>query len=124
MVAGGHLIGYTMYSTRSTVPNAYNRGFVNLTKFFFFLGDTQLKIICFLSAVGLFITVGITCYSVSERVLVKRGYLTSLTCDFLTPVFNRGNRLRRYLYWYRYGTQSGLSLFGFELSLPFSSSRG
>jgi len=41
----------------------------------FFLGNTQLKVICFLSAVGLFITVGITCYSVSERVLIKRGYV-------------------------------------------------
>lgn len=41
----------------------------------FFLGNTQLKVICLLSAVGLFITVGITCYSVSERVLIKRGYV-------------------------------------------------
>jgi len=44
----------------------------------FFLGNTQLKVICFLSAVGLFITVGITCYSVSERVLIKRGYVLLL----------------------------------------------
>jgi hypothetical protein len=41
---------------------------------FFFVGDTQLKIICFFSAIGLFITIGITCHSVSERVLIKRGY--------------------------------------------------
>lgn len=85
MVAGGHLVGYTMYPSidpaamAPTTPSIRaitdkDRGFVNLTKVLFFLGDTQLKVICFLSALGLFITVGITCYSVSERVLVKRGY--------------------------------------------------
>jgi solute carrier family 45, member 1/2/4 len=73
MVAGGHLIGYTMYPSPVISPDC--RGFVNLTKFLFFLGNTQLKVICLLSAVGLFIAVGITCYSVSERVLVKRGYI-------------------------------------------------
>jgi hypothetical protein len=77
MVAGGHLVGYTMYPPspiiQRMVADVGNRGFVNLTKVLFFLGDTQLKVICFLSALGLFITVGITCYSVSERVLVKRG---------------------------------------------------
>jgi hypothetical protein len=73
MVAGGHLIGYTMYFLHLNSVNVNHRGFVNLTKVLFFLGDTQLKVICFLSAMGLFITVGITCYGVSERVLVKRG---------------------------------------------------
>lgn len=81
MVAGGHLIGYTMYPSTTTSPSfplsesllIRDRGFVNLTKVLFFLGGTQLKVICFLSALGLFITVGITCYSVSERVLIKRG---------------------------------------------------
>lgn len=56
---------------------------MNLRKVLFFLGDTQLKVICFLSAVGLFITVGITCYSVSERVLIKRGYLSFLLVGLL-----------------------------------------
>jgi hypothetical protein len=53
-----------------------SRGFLNLPKYLFFLGNTQLKVICFLSAMGLFITVGITCHAVSERVLVKRGYFS------------------------------------------------
>lgn len=73
MVAGGHLIGYTMYVLHPNPVDIDHRGFLNLTKFLFFLGNTQLKVICLLSALGLFITVGITCYGVSERVLVKRG---------------------------------------------------
>jgi len=74
MVAGGHLVGYLMYLDLSRdIANV--RGFANLTKVFFFIGDTQLKVICFLSTIGLFFTVGITCYAVSERVLIKRGFI-------------------------------------------------
>jgi len=80
------------------------RGFVNLTKVLSFLGDTQLKILCFVSAVGLFITVGVTCYNVSERVLIHRGLQSPL--ELLMIVFNPGNLRHCYLYWFRYGIGS------------------
>ena len=95
------------------------RGFVNLTKVLFFLGDTQLKILCFVSAVGLFITVGVTCYNVSERVLIHRGY--NICCSLPTTlVFNLGNIRHCYLYWFRYGIGSCTCRFGLEQFLEFN----
>ena len=102
MVASGHLIGYTMYLNLPPA-RANVRGFANLTKIFFFIGDTQLKIICFLSAIGLFVSVGITCYAVSERVLIKRGFNRTSTA-ILKIAFNLGSHLQLFLSWCLYGT--------------------
>ena len=35
------------------------------------LGDTQFKQLCVISATGLLFAVGVTCYSVQERVLLN-----------------------------------------------------
>ena len=58
MVASGHLLGYVM-------------GSINLVTIFWWIGDTQLKIICFLSSIGLGAAVAVTCKSVEERVLIS-----------------------------------------------------
>jgi solute carrier family 45 protein 1/2/4 len=59
MIAAGHLLGYFL-------------GFANLTKIFRgMLGDTQLKSLCVISSIALMVTVAITSYNVSERVLVR-----------------------------------------------------
>lgn len=58
MIASGHLLGYFL----GTLDLVYWTGGL--------AGDTQLKALCVLSSLGLLIAVGITCYSVEERVLV------------------------------------------------------
>ncbi|KAK9459797.1 uncharacterized protein V1516DRAFT_678021 [Lipomyces oligophaga] len=60
MVAFGHLVGF--YA-----------GFLDLIKYIKFLGDTQLKILCAISSVALWICVGITVWAVEERVLTITG---------------------------------------------------
>lgn len=95
------------------------RGFVDLTKVLFFLGDTQLKIICFVSAVGLFITVGVTCYNVSERVLIHPGYNIYFNLPTIL-VFNLGNLRHCYLYWFRYGIESCTCRLGLEQFLEYN----
>ena len=58
MIAVGHLIGY-------------GAGSLNLLQVFGnTLGDTQFKQLCVISAAALSLAVGITCYSVEERILV------------------------------------------------------
>lgn len=61
MVAIGHLIGYMA-------------GAIDLTKLFgTMLGTTQFKQLTVLASAGLCIAVGVTCWAVSERVLVDDG---------------------------------------------------
>ncbi|KAK9472204.1 major facilitator superfamily domain-containing protein [Dipodascopsis tothii] len=57
MVAGGHLAGYFL-------------GFVDLVRYFPYLGDTQLKVLCLISSVSLWVCIAVTCLCVQERVLV------------------------------------------------------
>lgn len=58
MNAAGHLIGYGV-------------GTVDLVKVFGkTLGDTQFKQLCAIAAMTLLVTVGITSYSVQERILI------------------------------------------------------
>jgi len=123
MVAGGHLVGYLMFFPFSIYPDL-RRGFVNLTHVFFFLGDTQLKVICFLSSLGLWITTGITCYAVTERVLVKRGYLLRLLESRTDIVYNLENQARPYLFLCRYGILYSLYQFALNQSLQFNFSHG
>lgn len=62
MMALGHLIGYGL-------------GSVDLTYFFgSALGNTQFKQLTVIAALALCLSVGITSYSVTERVLVSEGY--------------------------------------------------
>ncbi|KAK9484880.1 hypothetical protein V1527DRAFT_468433 [Lipomyces starkeyi] len=57
MVAGGHLIGYFA-------------GVINLVDYFPYLGNTQLKVLCAISSLALFLCVGLTSWAVDERVLI------------------------------------------------------
>ncbi|KAK9454457.1 hypothetical protein V1511DRAFT_522108 [Dipodascopsis uninucleata] len=57
MVAGGHLVGYFM-------------GFVDLVKYFPFLGHNQLKVLCAISSAALLLCVGITSFAVEEKVMI------------------------------------------------------
>ncbi|KAK9360913.1 hypothetical protein V1504DRAFT_453638 [Lipomyces starkeyi] len=57
MVAGGHLIGYFA-------------GVINLVDYFPYLGNTQLKVLCAISSLALFLCVGLTSWAVAERVLI------------------------------------------------------
>jgi solute carrier family 45 protein 1/2/4 len=67
MVAIGHLIGYAT-------------GTINLVKIFGkTLGDTQFKQLCIISATTLLLAVGITSYSVGERILITRRFVASDT---------------------------------------------
>ena len=61
LVATGHLVGYLM-------------GYVDLRSVFFFLGDSQFKIVVFLACAALIVAIAVTCRSVEERVLVDRGF--------------------------------------------------
>ncbi|OLL26965.1 General alpha-glucoside permease [Neolecta irregularis DAH-3] len=59
-------------------------GYVKLTSFLSFLGNTQLKIICVLGALSLLSSVSITCYYVQERVLIEK----STSLDSSLQVFS------------------------------------
>jgi hypothetical protein len=62
MVSIGHLVGYAA-------------GTVDLVKIFgTTFGDTQFKQLTFISAAALIIAVGITSYSVEERILLSGRY--------------------------------------------------
>jgi solute carrier family 45 protein 1/2/4 len=63
MVAVGHLIGY-------------GAGALDLGAIFGpTLGDTQFKQLTAIAAIALCITVGTTCWAVTERVLISDGYV-------------------------------------------------
>lgn len=47
------------------------RGYVDLVKFFPFLGNTQLKVLCVFASIILLLCDAITCYTVKEKILSK-----------------------------------------------------
>ncbi|KAK9712889.1 hypothetical protein K7432_006832 [Basidiobolus ranarum] len=58
MIGFGNVFGYFM-------------GFVDLVSIFPFLGNTQLKVLCMLASLALFLTVGITSFCVKEKRITK-----------------------------------------------------